>query len=309
MVFQVFVVQKKQPEQSLKLAIKIKPKKTKMEDIQKIVQFLSEEYKFDADEAYEKVNKFQETLNISHKKTKTKTEEQTRPKVVLPFCGMVQQNWCQAVRKNYGLYTQCSLPKSKDSLYCKTCTKHAQKNNGVPQNGDVTSLPHPKATNYALIMKKLKITREDAELEASKLGWKIPEEQFVETYKKRGRPKRERRIITLSADPPADGDDIIARLLAEAKREKEEPRIPEKPKDLKESEDKPQVAEEVQGVEETKSELSEEEYEEEIELQVSEITIKGKIYYIADEGDALYDVETEEEIGNYNYETEEIEYL
>jgi hypothetical protein len=56
--------------------------------------------------------------------------------------------------------------------------------------------------------------------------------------------------------------------------------------------------------------LSEEEYEEEeIELQVSEITIKGKIYYIADEGDALYDVETEEEIGNYNYETGEIEYL
>ena len=139
MVFQVFVVQKKQPEQSLKLAIKIKPKKTKMEDIQKIVQFLSEEYKFDADEAYEKVNKFQETLNISHKKTKTKTEEQTRPKVVLPFCGMVQQNWCQAVRKNYGLYTQCSLPKPKDSLYCKTCAKHAQKNNGVPQNGDVSS--------------------------------------------------------------------------------------------------------------------------------------------------------------------------
>lgn len=309
MVFDIFVVQKKQPEQSLKLAIKIKPKKTKMEDIQKIVQFLSEEYKFDADEACEKVKKNQDKLNIPQKKTKTKTEEQTRPKVVLPFCGMVQQNWCQAVRKNYGLYTQCSLPKCKDSLYCKTCTKHAQKNNGVPQNGDVTSLPHPKATNYALIMKKLKITREDAEREASKLGWKIPEEQFVETYKKRGRPKRERRIISLSANPCAHDDDIIARLLAEAKREKEKPRIPEKPKDLKEPEDEPQVAEEVQAVEETKSELSEEEYEEEVELQVSEITIKGKIYYIADEGDALYDVETEEEIGNYNYDTEEIEYL
>ena len=56
--------------------------------------------------------------------------------------------------------------------------------------------------------------------------------------------------------------------------------------------------------------MSEEEYEEEeVELQVSEITIKGKTYYIADEGDALYDVETEEEIGNYNYETGEIEYL
>lgn len=273
-----------------------------MEDIKKIVQFLSQEYMFDANEACEKITRFQETLNIP--KTKTKEKEQNRPKVVLPFCGMVQQNWCQAVRKNYGLYTQCSLPKAKDSLYCKTCTKHAQKNNGVPQNGDVSLLPHPKATNYALIMKKLKITREDAEMAAAELGWKIPEEQFIETYKRRGRPKRERKIISFSAEP--DGDDIIASLLKEAKREKEEPRIPEKTKGL-ESEEDPQTAEEVQPVEETKSDLSEEEYQE--ELQVSEITIKGKTYYIADEGDALYDVETEEEIGNYNYETGEIEYI
>ena len=273
MVFQVFVVQKKQPEHSLKLAIKIKPKKTKMEDIQKIVQFLSEEYKFDADEACEKVKKNQDKLNIPQKKTKAKTEEQTRPKVVLPFCGMVQQNWCQAVRKNYGLYTQCSLPKFKDSLYCKTCAKHAQKNNGVPQNGDVSSLPHPKATNYALIMKKLKITREDAELEASKLGWKIPEEQFVETYKKRGRPKRERRIITMWCEKPL------------------EPRVPDPV-----------------PVEETKSEMSEEEYQD--ELYVEEIIIKGKKYLIDDKTGRLFNAETEEEIdGEYNDETGEIEYL
>lgn len=88
MVFQVFVLQKKQPEQSLKLAIKIKPKKIKMEDIQKIVQFLSEEYKFDADEACEKVNKFQETLNISHKK-KQKQKQKNKPAPKL-FCRFVE---------------------------------------------------------------------------------------------------------------------------------------------------------------------------------------------------------------------------
>lgn len=238
-----------------------------MEDIKQIVRFLSQEYKFDADEAYEKI-----TLNIPQPKTKTKTKEQERPKVALPFCGIVQQEWCQAVRKNYGLYTQCSLPKFKDSLYCKTCTKNAEKNDGVPQNGDVSLLPHPKATNYALIMKKLKITREDAEREASKLGWKIPEEQFVETYKKRGRPKREHKIVTMWCENPL------------------EPRVPDPV-----------------PVEETKSEMSEE-YED--ELYVEEIIIKGKKYLIDDKTGRLFDAETEEEIdGEYNDETGEIEYL
>lgn len=175
-------------------------------------------------------------------------KEQNRPKIVLPFCGVVQQNWCQAIRKNYGLYTQCSLPKNKNSLYCKTCAKHAEKNNGVPQNGDVSLLPHPKATNYALVMKKLKITREDAVSAADELGWKIPEEQFVEKYKKRGRPKRVRKIIC-STTGDSDGNDIIAELLADAKREEEEYTNPENPKGHT-------------AIKETKSaEMSEEEYE------------------------------------------------
>ena len=156
MVFDIFVVQKKQPEHSLKLAIKIKPKKTKMEDIQKIVQFLSEEYKFDADEACEKVKKNQDKLNIPQKKTKTKTEEQTRPKVVLPFCGMVQQNWCQMFAELRIIYTVFAA-KSKDSSYCKTCQSTHRKITGFRKT--VMCLRCLKATNYALIMKKLKITR------------------------------------------------------------------------------------------------------------------------------------------------------
>lgn len=279
-----------------------------MDDIQKVVHFLSQQYKFDNDEAYEQVKRFQESTNVPPKKP----EEQRHPKTILPFCGVIQENWCQAVRKNYGLYTQCPLLKAKDGPYCKTCTKHAEKNNGVPINGEVSSLPHPKATNYALVMKKKNITREEAELAASQLGWKIPEEQFIETYKKRGRPKCNRKIISLSSDPA--GEDIIAKLLAQADKEAsvKEQIAPTKEPIVK---TKPEVEE--KKTEELSEELSEEPQdasEEDddkyvVELQVSEIIIKGKKYLIDDESDALFDAETEEEIGDYNHDTGEIEWF
>jgi hypothetical protein len=281
-----------------------------MDKIQKIVHFLSQQYKFDNDEAYEQVKLFQETMNVLPKKAK----EQRHPKTILPFCGVIQEHWCQVVRKNYGLYTQCPSLKAKDGPYCKTCAKHAEKTDGVPINGEVSSLPHPKATNYALVMKKKNITREDAELAASQFGWKIPDEQFIETYKKRGRPKHNRKIISQSANP--DCDDIIAKNIAQANNETsdtvdvptKEPSVSAEKQNMKTKTD----------VEEKKpEELSEEPHdgsEEDddkymVEFYVSDIIIKGKKYLIDDESDALFDAETEEEIGDYNHDTGVIDWF
>ena len=52
------------------------------------------------------------------------------------------------------------------------------------------------------------------------LGWTIPEEQFIYTPKKRGRPKRNRKIICLN--PTEDEGDLISRLVVQARKEQQQ---------------------------------------------------------------------------------------
>jgi hypothetical protein len=96
---------------------------------------------------------------------------------------------------------------------------------------------HKQTLPFANVMSKLNITREAAEAEALKFGLTIPEEHFVERAsrrgrpkkdasasdtdsesgdsqpKKRGRPKKEKKVIAASV-----GDDLIASLVASAKK-------------------------------------------------------------------------------------------
>ena len=96
---------------------------------------------------------------------------------------------------------------------------------------------HKQTLPFANVMTKLNITREAAEAEALKFGLTIPEEHFVERAsrrgrpkkdasasdtdsesgdskpKKRGRPKKEKKVIAASV-----GDDLIASLVASAKK-------------------------------------------------------------------------------------------
>jgi len=134
--------------------------------------------------------------------------------------------------------------------YCKTCQKQCDKNaSGKPTYGcvaDRMACPileyrdpkaHKQTLPFANVMTKLNITREAAEAEALKFGLTIPEEHFVERAsrrgrpkkdasasdtdsesgdskpKKRGRPKKEKKVIAASV-----GDDLIASLVASAKK-------------------------------------------------------------------------------------------
>jgi hypothetical protein len=99
-------------------------------------------------------------------------------------------------------------------------------------------------TPYSKIMVKLGISREDAETEARRLGWTIPEQHFVVSErsagrpkkstatsdtesengdaapKRRGRPRKERVVESASA---STGDDLIAQVLANAQQAATEP--------------------------------------------------------------------------------------
>ena len=185
--------------------------------------------------------------------TKTKAEPKPKrevPAFPLPFCGEAVEDWCLGLRLNHGLHSQCTMERLAGGDYCKTCQKQCDKNaSGKPTYGcvaDRTACPileyrdpkaHKQTLPFANVMSKLNITREAAEAEALKFGLSIPEEHFVERAsrrgrpnkdasasdtdsesgdsqpKKRGRPKKEKKVIAASV-----GDDLIASLVASAKK-------------------------------------------------------------------------------------------
>ena len=166
-----------------------------------IVNNLSEKYKFDVDDAlsYLSVN----TERCETTKEEIKTTQKTN--IPLPFCGVINKTYCQGIRLNYGLYTQCTNEPcvyNKRFPACSTCSKQIDKNfNEEPNYGFISdrlekkdNFRDPKGkspVNYANIMEKLKITREEAETAAKQLGLTIPEEQFTIKKATRGRPKKD----------------------------------------------------------------------------------------------------------------------
>ena len=185
--------------------------------------------------------------------TKAKAEPKPKrevPAFPLPFCGQAVEDWCLGLRLNHGLHSQCTMERLAGGDYCKTCQKQCDKNaSGKPTYGCVADRmacelleyrdpkAHKQTLPFANVMSKLNITRETAEAEALKFGLTIPEEHFVERAsrrgrpkkdasasdtdsesgdskpKKRGRPKKEKKVIAASI-----GDDLIASLVASAKK-------------------------------------------------------------------------------------------
>ena len=166
-----------------------------------IVNTLSKKYKFDIDDAisYLSINTERSEGVKDEVKTATKTN------IPLPFCGVINKNCCQGIRLNYGLYTQCTNTPcvfNKRFPVCSTCNKQVEKNSNEEPNygyindrlekGDKFRDPKGKApVNYANIMEKMKISRDEAETAANKLGLTIPDEQFIIKKAARGRPKKD----------------------------------------------------------------------------------------------------------------------
>ena len=161
----------------------------------------------------------------------TKSAKRTKkPTIVLPFCGVVQDDWCNAVKLNHGLHTQCTQGKAAGSAYCKTCLKHADNSaTGLPPYGDInerakfsTDYRDPKGkltTPYANVMKRLKISLPAAKAAAAVLGWEIPAAQLAERTTKRGRPAKSAAVSDTDSDGEAKSagqKDQIAALVAQA---------------------------------------------------------------------------------------------
>ena len=231
---------------------------------QRCIAALAERYNFDAEEA-------SRYLNLSmikvERKAPIKAKSASAPKVSapkaafpLPYNGEFYDSCCYALRQNNGLYTQCTglrrnagaLGKgdkgSPDGLaqFCKGCATTMQKTGAeVPEYGtiqqrmaiDIFEYTDPKGRKpvaYTKVMKKYKISEEQAIEEAGKFNMVIHSEHFVvpeETKLGRpslekapkekgakGRPKKSKKVLQIEGDD----EDLFATLVAEANEESEE---------------------------------------------------------------------------------------
>ena len=167
-----------------------------------------------------------------------------KPSIALPYNGKKKEECCNALRLNNGLYTQCEVKREEEKLYCIPCERQMTKSNlEIPEYGtidqrqaaDIFEYVDPqgrKPVAYSKVMKKLKLTREMVEEEASKKGETIDDRHYeivdkrrrkkekeVKEPKSKGRPKKTKKVIEIEGED--DNEDLFATLVASANAEEE----------------------------------------------------------------------------------------
>jgi hypothetical protein len=161
----------------------------------------------------------------SKKKAKAKKSKPAHIKSAfpLPWTGKVVEDWCDGLRPNSGMLSQCCQAPKSDGL-CSTCFKQKQTTGRVKcgtvqdrlaadaegvvyKNPETGKVP---VTFAKAIMgnKKNEITKEMAIEEAAKFGLVIPESEFEVAEKRKGRPPAEK--------PLTKGEELLNEMIKKA---------------------------------------------------------------------------------------------
>jgi len=208
------------------------------------------------------------------------------------------------------LYTQCQIARKGDKHYCKSCQALAEKSEtGVPEYGTIQNrlavgifeYVDPKGRKpvaYTKVMKKYKITQEQALEEAGKFNIIIDANHFVvpedtkrgrpkaekapkEPKGAKGRPKKAKKVLQIEGDD----EDLFAALVADANEEDEEMVIaPKKKGKSDEEKEAERLAKEVEKAEKEAKRLKEkEEKEAKLALEKAEKEAKKEAERLARE--------------------------
>jgi len=160
-----------------------------------------------------------------------------KTKVKVPFVKVIEGQ-CDGLKMNGGLFTQCTNKPMATGELCKTCQKQADAS-GKPTcglasereaEGEAWRDPKGRApVAFGKVMQKEGLNQEVVEREMTRLFGKgdysalfaMPEKKTTKKAKKedgekkqRGRPKKNKEVVAL-----AEGDDLIATLIAQARTE------------------------------------------------------------------------------------------
>jgi hypothetical protein len=287
----------------------------------------------------------------SYEEMKERVERYKEKRIVLPWSG--ESEGCKSLKYNMGLYTQCG-GEVLGGEYCVGCVKECEKK-GEHRYGTVEERkksgileykdPRGKGVvRYREIMKKLNLTREEVIEEGKRQGVLVAECHFeeksvkrgrpkkekekVNEKKKRGRPRKEKEMVSNKA-----GEDLIASLLNENKREEGCARVDTMANDGREKEatksiptsgcekpsadngkatptsgcEKPSADKDKTEKATTKEPSSDKaDEEEEEETVVIKYEIDG-ITYLKSEDNVLYDMKTHDCVGIWNELTKKID--
>ena len=295
--------------------------------------------------------------NNSEKKEKKVKKES----FVMPFiCECLDKNGCQGLAYNRGLFTQCDKKRMENGSFCKGCQSQADKNaSGNPDCGTVSERlnsglyefkdskgRHP--VSYLKVLKKLNLTRENAEAAAGKINIVIPENHFEVKEKKskksssngvRGRPKKSANVIQaenvtdlfqqLTSEATSEVIEVIEekpvkkgklsdeeKALKKAQLEAERAKKKEEREAKREAEKKEREAER-EAKREAEKKVSKKEKkaekvvvveEEQEKVTVTRMQINGK-NYLKSSTNILYNPESKEEVGLWDPETKTIKDL
>jgi hypothetical protein len=149
-------------------------------------------HNFDADEELRILGL--DNVTVIRKKSDKKPVIKEKPvqKFCLPFLAKaVDENGCNGIAFNDGLFTQCKKVRIENETFCKMCLGESKVSwNGEPKNGTVqrrSNSPYYSyedsrgrmPPSYQDYMKKRGITQEDVLAEAEKQGLTIPLEHFA----------------------------------------------------------------------------------------------------------------------------------
>ena len=164
------------------------------------------------------------TASKEPKEKKEKKPKAEKPaKFPLPFIpSLVNQNGCNGLTYNHGLFTQCSKTRMETGNFCAKCQVEADKNaSGCPDAGsiqqrlsdDFADSKNRKPVHYLKVLKKMNKTAEEAIVFAQQNHIVIPEYHLtaIEETTTRGRPKKSTTVVTAVAVP-----DLFAMLTKEA---------------------------------------------------------------------------------------------
>ena len=129
-----------------------------------------------------------------------------KPKHAFPWTGKVVETWCQGLRPNGGMLSQCIMARKSEG-YCTTCFKQF-KNDGKTKCGTVQDriaadeagkdFKNPEtgktAVSFGVFLAKQKIDHDAAIVEAAKFGIEIPVTHFEVPQKRKGRPPSEKPL-------------------------------------------------------------------------------------------------------------------
>lgn len=160
----------------------------------------------------------------------TKEKKSTFPMPFIPE--NVDLSGCQGLAYNRGLFTQCIKKCMENGVFCSGCQSEADKNaSGCPDCGTVESrlnsglyeFKDPKGrspVSFTKVLSKMKLSHEEALVEAGKLNLEIADEHFIVATKVKkaalGRPKK--AVGTVESEIVAD---LFAKLTAEGEGEEE----------------------------------------------------------------------------------------